>query len=788
MFNKKLSDLLNPYVLRTSGIYVASMLVIMRLSDQLGPTLGAGSAFNFWLSIFLVLGFPVALIIAWRYSRDKAKERESEEVEGDPAVASIPDGEEGLGLPFLGGLRLKDLVLIVIVLAVGYLFIDRNPASEPAAVADSHKITTQYEEAAVEPPAATISNASIAVLPFVNFSENKEFAYFAAGVHEDVLTYLSRVPDLLVISRTSVMQFADTQKTIPEIAAELKVAHILEGSVRRAGSRVRITVQLIRARDDIHLWAENYDRELTDVFAIQTEVAELVAQTLSRHIDTRGSESLSALTRVPEAYDLFAQGRRLIRLPSADSARRGLQMFEDAIALDPDYAEAHAGIALALHALSKIDLPWESVKERAIESARRGISLAQDSAYVEFAIAQAVANEDPRAAEGHLKRALALAPNDGEVRLAYVDLLRLQARYAELIEQLKEAARRDPLSPRVQLARGRLALLQGQSEVALGFISKALDSEPDNAYYHVTAGTAHAISNNIVQTLGHYGLARVLDPHNSRTYVQIAATLLRVGHFKGAEAWLDASTGVSPPDVEWYDISAQLYTATGLYDALTSLVDDLERHAPKDENVPKLRASAVSQTAHARRDASGIEAARPLDEKAVELLEAFLLPFKRPSGYDVTYINAWSVLSLGVERQILGRDGTELFQAIIDAFAGVESGVILLNRHLQLTIAYAGLGNAAEARAHAWKSLEKGGYIFWVLQTYGLVTDNGGVYHGLTETPEWREILRAMQTGHAETRSRIEQVFPAILDPDHPDWQNVKRLKSQAMQATLGGI
>src|SRR2546421_1936206 len=192
-----------------------------------------------------------------------------------------------------------------------------------------------------------VPHKSIAVLPFENLSEDKANVYFADGIQEEILTRLSRIRDLRVISRTSTQRFKNTAEQIPEIAKQLGVATILEGSVRKAGDKVRVHVQLIDAQHDAHVWADRYDRDLTDIFAVETEIAASIAEALRVHISGAERQAISTRpTTSIEAHELYLRGRHLWRNFYAPGYERVRKYFEDAIALDPNYAQAHVGISL----------------------------------------------------------------------------------------------------------------------------------------------------------------------------------------------------------------------------------------------------------------------------------------------------------------------------------------------------------------------------------------------------------------------------------------------------------
>ncbi len=255
----------------------------------------------------LILGFPLAIILAWALETTPEATRRWQVARVTSAVVA-------------GGA----------IASAGYLFLSTELA------------TVQT------PPFANIDVArSIAVLPLNNLSPDPEDSYFAAGIHEEILSQLSRIADMRVISRTSVMQYADTDKTVGEIGAELGVGTIMEGSVRYADDRVRITVQLISTADDAHLWAEVYDRDLQDIFAIQTDIAERIAQSLQAELTEGEADDIQEIpTENMAAYALYLRSLRHIG-PDARAVAERRRYLEDAIELDSDFAQAYEQLALA---------------------------------------------------------------------------------------------------------------------------------------------------------------------------------------------------------------------------------------------------------------------------------------------------------------------------------------------------------------------------------------------------------------------------------------------------------
>jgi len=267
-----------------------------------------------------------------------------------------PDHRQGAGATQTDGRmaspRARPTIWIVVAIAVvvtgGALWL-RRPAGEPTEAPRRDAVAASPDNAKPQTPnpkPMDLADAkSIAVLPFENMSEEKENAFFAEGVHEDVLTNLSFIRDLRVVSRTSVMQYRGTTKSISQIAQELKVAYVLEGSVRRAGNKVRVTGQLIRAATDEHVWAKAYDRDVTDVFAIQGELAQAIAAALQSVIAPEAKALLERkLTDNPAAHDLYLRARQQRNSGNFD-ASAGIELLQRAVALDPNFAAAWAELA-----------------------------------------------------------------------------------------------------------------------------------------------------------------------------------------------------------------------------------------------------------------------------------------------------------------------------------------------------------------------------------------------------------------------------------------------------------
>src|SRR5256885_2727224 len=275
--------------------------------------------------LLIIIGLPIALILAWTFELTPQGIKRTEDV--DLAVAAQqPKKRTWIFVVIIGAL-----------VSIGLFFLGRYSAFNGAPRQDASAARTE---------AATVSNKSIAVLPFDNLSRDPDNAYFCEGVQDEILTRLAKVADLKVISRTSRQHFKSAPEDLGEIAKKLGVMHILEGSVQKAGDQVRVNVQLVNALNDAHLWADTYDRKLTDIFAVESEIAKTIAEMLqARLTGSEKSSIVKTLTVNPEAYELYLKGRFFSEKRTGADLRKSIGYYDQAIAKDPNYALAYVGLA-----------------------------------------------------------------------------------------------------------------------------------------------------------------------------------------------------------------------------------------------------------------------------------------------------------------------------------------------------------------------------------------------------------------------------------------------------------
>jgi TolB-like protein len=363
----------------------------------------------------------------------------------------------------------------------------------------------------------SLEKSRIAVLPFANMSPDPNDEYFADGMTEELIDRLAQVKSLKVIARTSVMSYKKKEKKVSEIAKELSVGSLVEGSVRKAGNRVRVTVQLISAATEEHLWSSHYDKELDDIFAVQSEVAEKVAGELKNQLLDSEKRTLEKKpTENTEAYTCFLQGRELFREATEASIRQALDLFEKAIVLDPKFARAYVGVAechqsLATRGSEPFDVSYSTVKS----SLQHAIRLDPDLPEAHAALSEMFFNMDKvPESETEARRALELNPSLPDPYSMLSELAALKGDATEMVRQNEAAYRLDPIRPRFIALLGEAYLYVGREEEALEFWKKTEQLNPLGTYRGLTE--YYLTKADLEKAKEFHAKAEKLDPNDPR--------------------------------------------------------------------------------------------------------------------------------------------------------------------------------------------------------------------------------------------------------------------------------
>src|SRR5256884_2628824 len=350
-----LTELKRRKVYRVAVAYAIVAWLLVQAASILFPTFEAPSWVMKVFVTAVILGFPVALILAWAFDLTPEGLKRSDEVPQAQAIAPK------------AGKKWTAITVAAAVVAASLLAFQF--------VRTRRSLTTELPK---QTASTALQDKSVAVLPFENLSSDKENAFFAQGIQDEIITTLSRISGLRVISRTSTAHYNSAPENLPEIAQQLRVTNVLEGSVQKAGDRVHINVQLIKADNDAHLWAQSYDRQLTDIFGVEAEVAKMIADSLRTTLSPQEKASVETKpTTNADAYVLYLRGRDYQRRPDnlLQDFQTAVNFYDQAIKLDPKFALAHARLSATASVIYHFFEPTEKWKQKADTEALESLRL-----------------------------------------------------------------------------------------------------------------------------------------------------------------------------------------------------------------------------------------------------------------------------------------------------------------------------------------------------------------------------------------------------------------------------
>src|SRR6266496_1081348 len=470
-------------VYKVAVAYAIVGWLVMQIAATVVPALHLSDAITSAVVLLLALGFPIALILAWAFELTPEGIKRTDEIE--PGRRS----------------RNRAWIYVVVVagaISVALFFLGRYTAStKPSGSANA-------------------AAKSVAVLPFENLSEDKANAYFADGIQEEILTRLAKIADLKVISRTSTQQYQSKPANLSEIAKQLGVANILEGSVQRSADQVRVNVQLIRAATGAHLWAYTFDRKLTDIFAVESDIAKTIADTLQAKLTRSEQHAIAARpTENTEAHQLYLKGRFFWNKRTGNDLKKSIDYFNQAIAADPKYALAYAGVAEAYVLLPSYagGTPQEC-DPKAEAAAKRALALDETVAEAHNALGEAFLFYDFDFSRSirEFQRAIQLKPNYATAHQWYGnDLLVPLGRFDEAIAEMKRALELDPLSLIINEDLGNTYYSARRYDEAIEQLTKTLEMDSSFYYAHWSLGVAFEAKGTLDAAIEEYQKARALN-------------------------------------------------------------------------------------------------------------------------------------------------------------------------------------------------------------------------------------------------------------------------------------
>jgi adenylate cyclase len=474
-------------VYKVAVAYAVVGWLIAQIATQIFPFLEIPNWIVRLVIVLIAIGFPIALVIAWAFEATPEGLKRTEVADAMPTVAT----QKKRAWIYV--------VVIGVAISAAVFFIGRYTAGNRATAAAPNELPAK----------------SIAVLPFDNLSRDPDNAYFAEGVQDEILTRLAKVADLKVISRTSTQRFKSAPADLRDIAKQLGVTNILEGSVQKANDQVRVNVQLINAMSDAHLWADTYDRKLIDIFSVESEIAKTIADTLQAKLTGSERQMMAAApTTDTTAYELYHKGRSLWEKRSGDNIPKAIAFYEQAIARDPNYALAYAGLAQAYILVpfyagaDRLDA-YSKAKDAALKALRLDSNLAE--AHLALGKVLFFSEIDLAGAMREYKRAIELKPNDATAHHWFGnDTLAALGRFEEAIAEGKRAIELDPLSTVINADLGSTFYYARRYDESVAQLRKTLGIDPTDFYAHYNLGIALQAKGDLSGAIAEYEKAKQL--------------------------------------------------------------------------------------------------------------------------------------------------------------------------------------------------------------------------------------------------------------------------------------
>lgn len=558
------SELKRRNVLRVAAAYLVVGWLLTEVLTTILPTLGAPEWLTKAVILVFVFGFIPAIVLAWIYELTPEGIKKEEDIDRDHPASRT-------------SIRKLDYVTIAaITLAIFFVaFFSARQSPDD---------TTATE--------ATVSDESVAVLPFVNMSKDEDNEYFSDGLTETLLHMLAQVPGLQVAARTSSFAFKDKNMDVREIADALHVAHILEGSVQQAGDRVRITVQLIRAADGFHVWSESYDRTIDDIFAIQDEIATKVGVALSASLFGAGGggKIVGVDTDIPDAYDLYLQALKERTTFSYGGLQAAEALLKGALMIDPDFLDAKTELASTYLHQWETGLMDENDAFAAVLAITDQVLVIRPSDAGARAIqlfARAAQSSQDRSADAifdairQLEDLIAEHPGEYPARLLLTRLLQGLQQSDKALELQLDALQRDPYNSRILYEIGSLYLDLDRLDEARTAIQKSLDIEPRQPNAYLRLARAALQTGDGVESLRQQLKAMVVDPRDHEIPAFIAGFLYQFGLIEEGDDFRDRVLAIAPTSEIAYRIELLRAMNTGdeeasLTAARRAIEDDID--------------------------------------------------------------------------------------------------------------------------------------------------------------------------------------------------------------------
>ncbi len=515
-------------VYKVAIAYAVVAWLLMQVASQIFPFFEIPNWAVRLVVLLLVIGFPVAVILAWAFELTPEGIKRAEDVDLSKSVRRK------------SGRKLDFFIITVLLLVISILLFQRlHPNVSPA-------VSSSLEK-------------SIAVLPFVDLSQAKDQEYFCDGISEEILDALAKVEGLRVVARTSSFSFKGKNADVSEIAQKLNVQNVLEGSLRREGNRIRITAQLINARNGFHIWSDTFERELQGVFAVQDEITRSIVDALKIKL------AIAPAVRTPEsteAYDLYLKGLYYSNKSDEENLRKSLSFFQQALDKDPNFARAWTGIAKAWEQLADAYVRPLEAYPKVKEAASKALALDDEDAEAHSYLGEAklLIDRDVAGAEDEIKRALQLDRNSATAHFFMSWLKLTQGDCGEGAKQIQEAEKLDPLSPMIIDSAAERYVAADRLDDAISAGKRVLQVDPNYIYFDSTLADAYREKGDLQEAVALYEKAQTLTHFPS---AGLAIAYAKMGRLEDARRVLNQRIEKSRQQYVAADSIAAVYVALG---------------------------------------------------------------------------------------------------------------------------------------------------------------------------------------------------------------------------------
>ena len=524
-------------VYKAAAAYAVVGWLLIQVATQVFPFLDIPNWAIRLVILVTALGFPIALVMAWAF------EATPEGIKRTEAADAMPAARQQKKHAWIY------IVVIGAAISIALFFIGRYTAQTSRAGSDELQGGKQGEAA----------TKSIAVLPFVDLSQAHDQEYFCDGISEEILDALAKVEGLRVVARTSSFSFKGKNADVAEIGQKLGVANVLEGSLRRDGNRIRISAQLINARDGFHIWSDTYERELQGVFAVQDEITRSIVDALKIRLAV---EPPARPRQNTEAYDLYLQGLYFSNKSDEESLRKGLSLFQQALEKDANFARAWSGVAKAWYWLADAYVSPLEAYPKVKEAALRALALDEHNAEAHCYLGDTklIMDRDPSGEEAELKRALEIDPNSATAHLFMALLKAPQGDLKEAITQIQHAERLDPLAPVIGSFAVGIYLAADRIDDAIAAGKRVLQVDPNYVYFDPALADAYREKGDFQKAIALYEKAQETTHLPS---AGLAITYAKMGRREDARRILEQLIEKSRLQYIKADSIAAVYVALG---------------------------------------------------------------------------------------------------------------------------------------------------------------------------------------------------------------------------------